>query len=68
VAMPGCISLIIDRITAMRVAGHVTERMWSKYSQVRLDSVREKTDGGFQSIEQDLQGATSPACGGHIGW
>jgi hypothetical protein len=21
----------VDRITAMRVAGHVTERMWSKY-------------------------------------
>jgi hypothetical protein len=25
----------------MRVAGHVTEKMWSKYSKVRLDSVRE---------------------------
>jgi integrase len=30
----------VDRITAMRVAGHVTEKMWSKYSQVRIDSVR----------------------------
>ena len=23
----------VDRITAMRVAGHVTEKMWNKYSQ-----------------------------------
>ncbi len=26
----------------MRVAGHVTDKMWSKYSQVRMDSVRAK--------------------------
>lgn len=31
----------VDRITAMRVVGHVPEKMWSKYSQVRMDSVRE---------------------------
>ena len=39
----------VDRITAMRVAGHVTEKMWSKYSQVRMDSVREKLTEAFRS-------------------
>jgi hypothetical protein len=38
----------VDRITAMRVAGHVTEKMWSKYSQVRIDSVREKLAEAFR--------------------
>jgi hypothetical protein len=33
----------------MRVAGHVTEKMWSKYSQVRLDSVREKLTEAFKA-------------------
>jgi hypothetical protein len=37
----------VDRITAMRVAGHVTDKMWSKYSQVRMDSVREKLMEAF---------------------
>jgi hypothetical protein len=37
----------VDRITAMGVAGHVTEKMWSKYSQVRIDSVREKLAEAF---------------------
>jgi hypothetical protein len=31
------------------VAGHVTERMWSKYSQVRMDSVREKLMEAFKT-------------------
>jgi integrase len=39
----------VDRITAMRVAGHVTDKMWSKYSQVRLDSVREKMTEAFRT-------------------
>jgi hypothetical protein len=39
----------VDRITAMRVAGHVTEKMWSKYSQVRIDSVREKLAEAFRA-------------------
>jgi integrase len=39
----------VDRITAMRVAGHVTDKMWSKYSQVRLDSVREKLTEAFKA-------------------
>jgi integrase len=39
----------VDRITAMRVAGHVTEKMWSKYSQVRIDSVREKLTEAFRT-------------------
>jgi len=39
----------VDRITAMRVAGHVTEKMWSKYSQVRLESIREKMTEAFRT-------------------
>jgi integrase len=39
----------VDRITAMRVAGHVTDKMWSKYSRVRMDSVREKLTEAFRS-------------------
>ena len=39
----------VDRITAMRVAGHVTDKMWSKYSQVRMDYVREKLTEAFRS-------------------
>jgi hypothetical protein len=39
----------VDRITAMRVAGHVTAKMWDKYSQVRFDSVREKLTETFRS-------------------
>jgi hypothetical protein len=27
----------IDRVTAKRIAGHVTDKMWDKYSQVRID-------------------------------
>lgn len=33
----------------MRVAGHVTDKTWSKYSQVRMDSVREKLTEAFRS-------------------
>jgi hypothetical protein len=47
----------VDRITAMRVAGHVTEKMWSKYSQVRFDSVRDKLMGAFLPINPQPQGA-----------
>jgi integrase len=32
----------VDQVTAKRIAGHVTDKMWLKYSQVRLDSTREK--------------------------
>jgi hypothetical protein len=39
----------VDRITAMRVAGHVTEKMWSKYSQVRMESIREKMTEAFRT-------------------
>lgn len=45
----------VDRITAMRVAGHVTEKMWSKYSQVRMDSVREKLTEAFASSSRVLR-------------
>lgn len=38
----------VDKITAMRVAGHVTEKMWSKYSQVRIESTREKMAEAFK--------------------
>jgi hypothetical protein len=40
----------VDRITAKRVAGDITDQMWSKYSHVRLDSTREKTAEAFQDI------------------
>jgi hypothetical protein len=33
----------------MRVAGHVTDKMRSKYSRVRMDSVREKLTEAFRS-------------------
>ena len=49
----------VDRITAMRVAGHVTEKMWSKYSQVRMDSVREKLTEAFRSTS--ISPGISPA-------
>jgi hypothetical protein len=39
----------IDRVTAKRIAGHVTDKMWDKYSQVRFDSVREKLTEAFRS-------------------
>jgi integrase len=39
----------VDKITAMRVAGHVTDKMWSKYSQVRIDSTREKMMEAFKA-------------------
>jgi integrase len=47
----------VDRITAMRVAGHVTEKMWSKYSQVRIDSVREKLAEAFK-VSSRVSGAS----------
>ena len=33
----------VDIITAMRLAGHVTDKTWSKHSQVRMDSVCERS-------------------------
>ena len=39
----------MDRITEMRVAGHVTEKVWSKYSQVGMDSGREKLTEAFRT-------------------
>jgi integrase len=47
----------VDKITAMRVAGHVTGKMWSKYSQVRLDSTREKMTEAFRTSMQPAAGA-----------
>jgi Phage integrase family len=40
----------VDKITAKRIAGHITDKMWDKYSQVRFDSVREKMMGAFMPI------------------
>jgi len=40
----------VDKITAKRIAGHITDKMWDKYSQVRFDSVREKIMGAFKLI------------------
>jgi hypothetical protein len=37
----------VDQVTAKRIAGHVTDKMWLKYSQVRLDSTREKMTEAF---------------------
>jgi hypothetical protein len=39
----------IDRVTAKRIAGHVTDKMWDKYSQVRMDFVRDKLTEAFRS-------------------
>ena len=47
----------VDRITAMRVTGHVTDKMWSQYSQVRMDSVREKLTEAFRSSSRALGGS-----------
>lgn len=38
----------VDRITAKRIAGHVTDQMWEKYSQVRIESTREKMTEAFK--------------------
>ena len=37
----------VDRVTAKRVAGHITGKMWRKYSQVRLESIRDKMTKAF---------------------
>jgi integrase len=39
----------VDRITAKRIAGHITDKMWDKYSQVRIDSTREKMMEAFKA-------------------
>jgi integrase len=39
----------VDKITAMRIAGHVTDKMWDKYAQVRIDSTREKMMEAFRT-------------------
>ena len=39
----------VDRVTAKRVAGHITDKMWDKYSQVRLESIREKMTEAFRA-------------------
>jgi hypothetical protein len=45
----------VDKITAKRIAGHITDKMWDKYSQVRFDSVREKMMGAFTPINVQSQ-------------
>ena len=37
----------VDRVTDKRVAGHITDKMWDKYSQVRLESIRDKMTDAF---------------------
>jgi integrase len=50
----------LDRITAKRIAGHITDKMWDKYSQVRFDSVREKLMGAFLPINPQPQASQEP--------
>lgn len=38
----------VDRVTAKRVAGHITDQMWDKYSQVRIETIREKMTEAFK--------------------
>jgi integrase len=51
----------VDRVTAKRVAGHITDKMWDKYSQVRLESIREKMTEAFRasSVRTDPRSAHS---------
>ena len=63
----------VDRITANRVAGHIMDKMWDKYSLVRLESIREKMADAFdisghrrdaasaRPLSQDTGKATAPA-------
>jgi integrase len=51
----------VDKITAKRIAGHITDKMWDKYSQVRFDSVREKLMGAFLPINPQPQASKEPA-------
>ena len=39
----------VDRASAKRIAGHITDDMWDKYSQVRIEAVREKMTEAFKS-------------------
>jgi integrase len=50
----------VDRIMAKRVAGHVTDQMWDKYSQVRFDSIREKLMGAFQPLNPEAARPKEP--------
>jgi integrase len=47
----------VDRITAKRIAGHITDKMWDKYSQVRIDSTREKMMEAFKSSSRASGGS-----------
>jgi integrase len=50
----------VDKITAKRIAGHITDKMWEKYSQVRFDSVREKMMAAFLPINAQPQPSVQP--------
>jgi integrase len=55
----------VDRVTAKRVAGHITDKMWDKYSQVRLESIREKMTEAFRvsSVRADPRVIRFPGAG-----
>lgn len=38
----------VDKITAKRIAGHITDKMWDKYSQVRVEHTREQMTEAFK--------------------
>lgn len=48
----------VDRITAKRVAGHITDKMWEKYSQVRMESIRGKMSDAFDSSSHRTEAAS----------
>jgi integrase len=51
----------VDQVTAKRIAGHVTDKMWLKYSQVRLDSTREKMAEAFTASSPRVVSPPAPS-------
>jgi integrase len=46
----------VDKITAKKIAGHITDKMWEKYSQVRIESTREKMNEAFKKSSMPVAG------------
>jgi len=38
----------VDKMTAKKIAGHITDKMWEKYSQVRVEHTREQMTEAFK--------------------
>jgi integrase len=44
----------VDKITAKRIAGHITDKMWEKYSQVRVEHTREQMTEAFKKASASV--------------